>query len=99
MDITVIQELVKPELLVLVPVLYLIGMGLKKVAILNDKYIPTLLGLFGVFLAMIYLASTVSLSTPQEILSFVFAGITQGILAAGSSVYINQIYKQATKEE
>lgn len=99
MDLTVIQEYVKPELLILIPVLYLIGVGLKKLETIKDKFIPVLLGLFSVLLTMVYLASSAVLTNFGEVMAFAFTGITQGILIAGCSVYINQIYKQTTKEE
>lgn len=38
------KELIRPELLVLIPVLYFTGMGLKKSASVLDKHIPLLLG-------------------------------------------------------
>ncbi|HBS60936.1 MAG TPA: hypothetical protein DEA44_16940, partial [Firmicutes bacterium] len=48
------NEFIRPELLVLVPVLYLIGMGIKKSAA-KDKWIPVVLGIAGVVLASAYL--------------------------------------------
>ena len=38
------KEFIKPELLILIPVLYLIGIGMKKSEI-KDKFIPLLLGM------------------------------------------------------
>lgn len=93
-----IEEYIKPELVVLAPVLYLIGMGLKKSAV-SDKLIPAILGITGIILAAIYVLATGGATTPQEILLAVFTAITQGILAAGASVYVNQIVKQSKKEE
>ena len=81
-----LNNLIAPELFVLVPVLYLIGMGIKKSTWIKDKYIPTILGALGVILACIYLKS------------LSFSGITQGILCAGASVYVNQLIKQGGKE-
>ena len=37
-----LQELIKPELLVLLPVLYIVGVGLKKANKILDNYIPAI---------------------------------------------------------
>lgn len=92
-----LKEFVKPELLVLVPVLYLVGAGLKK-SELADKLIPAVLGLAGVLLAAMYIAATGAFAGAQDVIAGVFAALTQGILCAGASVYVNQLVKQAGKE-
>ena len=85
------NEFIRPELLVLVPVLYLIGMGIKKSAA-KDKWIPVVLGIAGVVLASAYLMVFPSdLNIGQSIVT----GAIQGILCAGMAVYSNQIVKQA----
>lgn len=91
------KEFVKPELLVLVPVLYLVGAGLKK-SELKDKLIPAVLGLAGVLLAAMYIAATGTFAGVQDVIAGAFAALTQGILCAGASVYVNQVVKQAGKE-
>lgn len=96
MSADVIKELIRPELLVLIPVLYFIGMGIKKSETISDKYIPLLLGAFGIFLSVLYVFTT---ATYGEILQTLFVGITQGILCAGCSVYINQLLKQNGKDD
>ncbi|MFQ8688392.1 MAG: phage holin family protein [Blautia sp.] len=94
-----IMNYVKPELLVLAVVLYFIGMGLKKAQAVNDKYIPLTLGGTGVVLCGIWVLATCPLGTGQEIAMAVFTAIVQGILVAGLSTYVNQVVKQAGKEE
>lgn len=79
-------EYIQPELLILIPVLYLVGYALKKTTIISDKFIPVILGVVGTVLAVCY-----GLTAGQFNL---FAAITQGILCAGASTYANQIYKQ-----
>ena len=86
---------IKPELLVLVPVLYLIGTAIKKSKFLNDNIIPLLLGFIGIALSTMYICAAAD--TNIDINSIVFSGITQGILCAGATVYINQIIKQINK--
>lgn len=92
------QDYIKTELLVLIPVLYFIGIGLKK-SKLPDKWIPTVLGVFAVMLSAVWVFATVELSGIQETASATFTAVTQGILVAGASVYANQLYIQAKKEE
>lgn len=92
------QHYIKPELLILIPVLYLIGAGLKK-SNFKDKFIPLILGVIGVFLAGVYLFATEPINGTQAIATALFTALTQGVLCAGASVYANQIVKQAQKEE
>jgi hypothetical protein len=89
-----LKEFIKPELLILVPVLYLVGMAIKKSAI-DNKFIPFILGGVSIFLTLIYLASVNTDFSVQGMLLLVFTGITQGILIAGASVYVNQLIKQS----
>lgn len=100
MDITqIIQNYIKPELLVVSIVLYFVGMGMKKTERINDKYIPTILGIIGVVISSIYIVATSIFNGYQSILMAIFTSIVQGILVAGLSVYANQIIKQAKKAE
>lgn len=92
-----LKEFIKPELLVLVPVLYLVGVALKKSAV-ADKNIPWILGASGVVLSLLWIAGSCSLSGAREIVFAVFTGLVQGILTAGASVFVNQIVKQMGKE-
>lgn len=92
-----VKEFIRPELLVLVPVLYFVGVGLKKAQAFADKYIPLALGAAGIALSVLYVLATVQLGGWQNVLLAAFTAVTQGLLAAGCSVYINQIVKQAKK--
>ena len=93
-----IKEFIKPELIVLIPVLYLFGMALKKSEI-ADKHIPLVLGVASVMMCLLYIVASSAFNGWQEILMSAFTGITQGILCAGASVYVNQIVKQSGKSE
>ena len=90
---------VKPELVVVAVVLYFIGIALKKSQTVADKYIPTVLGALGMIICGIYVVATCSLSGVQNVAMAIFTAVVQGILVAGLSTYINQIIKQANKEE
>lgn len=74
------------EGLVLVPVLYILGVIIKGIDKLSDKYIPLILLGFGCCLSMLLLGASVS--------SFI-----QGVLLTGTAVYGNQIFKQMSKNE
>ena len=93
-----IMNYVKPELVVVVIVLYIVGIGLKKSSSVFDKYIPVILGVLGMIICGIYVFATSPLETAQDIAIAVFTSIVQGILTAGASKYVNQILKQANKE-
>ena len=88
-----------PELLILVPVLYLIGYALKQNKRIADDNIPIVLCLTGVVLAFLYILSTTPLNSTQAVGTAIFAAITQGILVAGAAVLGNQIVKQGKKAE
>ena len=87
-------EYIKPELLILVPVLYVIGMAVKKTALIADKLIPLVVGAIGILLSVIYVLATTALGSPQAIAMAIFTALTQGVLVGGASVYANQIFKQ-----
>lgn len=92
------QEFIKPELLILVPVLFLIGVGIKKSAV-KDTLIPLILGVIGILLSGLYVFSTSEIHGAQAVATAIFTALTQGVLVAGASVYANEIVKQARKDE
>lgn len=92
------QEYIKSELLILIPVLYFIGIGLKK-SKMSDKLIPTALGIISILLSMVWVLATCDIGTYKEFAAAFFTAVTQGILVAGTSVYANQLYIQANKDE
>ena len=63
-----------------------------KASSVQDKYIPLLLGLCAILLSSMYVISTSGINGLS-----IFTAITQGVLAAGASVYANQIGKQINK--
>lgn len=91
------QDYIKTELLILVPVLYFIGIGLKK-SKFPDKWIPIMLGSISVILAALWVFSTSEIEGGKELAMAFFTSLTQGVLAAGTSVYANQLLVQAKKE-
>lgn len=93
-----IVSYIKPELLILTVVLYFLGIWIKKSEKINDRYIPLFLGGLGIFLSAIWVLGTSMLSSIQDIAYAIFTAIVQGILLAGASTYVNQIFKQLKKE-
>lgn len=94
-----ITNYVKPELIVVAIALYFVGMALKQAQAVKDKYIPLILGGISILICAMYVFATSTCSTPQDIVMAIFTTITQGILVAGLSTYVNQIVKQLNKEE
>ncbi len=92
-----IMSYIKPELIIIVPVLYCIGMILKSTRLVN-KWIPLILGGISVILCLIWVLSRSDIGNIQSFVGALFTAVTQGILTAGLSVYINQIYNQMKKK-
>lgn len=92
------QEFIKPELLILIPVLYLVGIGLKK-SKLSDTLIPLVLGGISMILSAAWVIATSDISTLKDVAFAIFVSVTQGILSAGASVYFNQLYVQSKKKD
>ncbi|MEG0230169.1 MAG: phage holin family protein [Oscillospiraceae bacterium] len=92
-----INDFIKPELLVLVPVLMIIGQIIKRTKIKNN-YIPLILGGASIVLCGFWVFSTcesgAAPNTLEDIMTGIFTAITQGILISGASVYAHQLVKQ-----
>ena len=93
-----LKEFIKPELLILIPVLYVVGLGLKK-SKLSDTLIPLVLGGIAIVLSAAWVIATSDISTLKDVAYALFISVTQGILSAGASVYVNQLYVQSKKKD
>lgn len=93
-----LKEFIKPELLILIPVLYVVGIGLKK-SKLSDTLIPLILGGIAIVLSAAWVIATSDISTLKDVAYALFISVTQGILSAGTSVYVNQLYVQSKKKD
>ena len=93
-----LKEFIKPELLILIPVLYVVGIGLKK-SKLSDTLIPLILGGIAILLSAAWVIATSDISTLKDVAYALFISVTQGILSAGASVYVNQLYVQSKKKD
>lgn len=90
---------VKPELIIVAVVLYILGQGIKQSQTIKDKYIPLINGAAGIVLCGVYVMAKCDVHTVQEIAMSAFTAITQGILVAGLSTYVNQLIKQSCKTD
>ena len=93
-----LKEFIKPELLILIQVLYVVGIGLKK-SKLSDTLIPMILGGIAIVLSAAWVIATSDISTLKDVAYALFISVTQGILSAGASVYVNQLYIQSKKKD
>lgn len=94
--VELVKEYISPELLILVPVMYFIGLGIKK-SKLKDNLIPLLLGVVSTLLTGLYLFATMDYNSVKEVMRVIFSTLTQGVIIAALSVYFNQLYKQLKK--
>lgn len=93
------SDYVKPELIVVAVALYFLGMWLKQSEAVKDKRIPLINGAVGIVVCGIYVIATSPCQTGQDVAMAIFTAITQGILVAGLSTYVNQLIKQVGKTE
>ncbi len=93
-----LKVFIKPELLILIPVLYVVGIGLKRSKI-SDTLIPLILGGIAIVLSAAWVIATSDISTLKDVTYALFISVTQGILSAGASVYVNQLYVQSKKKD
>lgn len=89
-------DCIKPDLLILLPVLYLVGVFLKK-SRLPDNRIPLVLGGCAILLALIRVFAGTPIRSAADFFTALFTAVTQGVLIAGATVYGHQIYKQSKK--
>lgn len=91
MDIT---AYIQPELLILVPVLYLVGEGIKR-SKTPDEVIPLVNGLLGMMLACLYCFAT--MKPGDSVAMVLFTGVIQGILCAAAATYLYEAQKDVRR--
>ena len=79
------MEYITENALILIPVLYVIGMFLKALEFIKDKYIPCILLVIGIVFSI-------------ALIGFNVNAVIQGILVSGATVLGNQLIKQYKKE-
>lgn len=91
------MDFIRPELMMLIPVMYFIGMAFKKSKV-SDRWIPFILGGISILICALWVCATSNISDIRDMALAMFTSITQGVLTAGAGVYINQLYKQSKKK-
>ena len=94
-----LQSYIKPELLVLVPLMFGLGAALKADKRFPSANIPYTLAVAGMALAALYGAATAQLNGWQSVAMAVFTAIVQGGLCALASVGVHQMYKLAKEKK
>lgn len=88
---------INPELIVLVPVLYVMGLMIKDGIAIPNTAIPAVLGVVGVLLAVVWCMATVQPVGLWAVLLTLVTAVMQGVLCAGAAVYADQLGKQNAK--
>ena len=73
-------DFLKPELLILIPVCWGIGMVVKATQI-DNKWIPLILAVCSVLLAGVWVVGNMDYTGWQSVLTAAFMGVTQGVAA------------------
>lgn len=81
-----ILKSINDNLLVLIPVMYILGLIFKDIKIVKNKYIPLILLPIGIAFSIV-------------MNGFYVNSVIQGILITGATVYTNQVIKQCCKKE
>lgn len=86
MDINSITKFISENILILAPVLYILGIILKNLEYIKDKYIPLIL----LVISFAFTIAMIGVSADAFI---------QGILVTGATVLANNLIKQMGKED
>lgn len=85
-------EYITPELLILVPCLYVMGLMIKDIDFIENRYIPLILTGVSLVLTSLYVLGVGGLSAIN-----IFSSVVQSILCVACAVYADQIKKQFRK--
>lgn len=86
------NEYMKSELLILLPVLYVAARILHNTN-MNEKKLPFVLLAISIVMCACYVFGTSQTQTLQEILMALFTSIVQGVLLCGTSIYGGIIFQ------
>lgn len=93
-----LKEYLSPELVFMIPVLVVIGSGLKKSNRINDSLIPTILSIVGIPIALITsLANRMDPMNKIQIIVWILMSIGQGVFLGATAVGVHQFFKQHTE--
>lgn len=92
MNYEILLQFIRPELLILVAVLWCLGLFLKKMPWFTAEWaIPLILLFVGIILTILYLAIILAEGFTQIT---ILMGLIQGILIAAVAVFFNETIKQ-----
>lgn len=89
------QDYIKPELLLLVPILMGIASQMKKAPKVPDWVIPFTIDLLGIFFAGLFVGAQ---ADSANLLMAVFTGTTQGLLCSLAAIGLHQTVKQTVEK-
>jgi hypothetical protein len=94
MDWTYVLNLVRPELLVLVALLWCIGLFLKKAPSFTQEWlIPFIMLAISIVMTILYIGFVLGEGFAPNV---IVSGIIQAVIIAAITVYSNEIIKQVT---
>ncbi len=89
------KEYLSPELVFMIPILVVIGKGLKKSTRISDSLIPTILSIIGIPIALITsLASRIDPMNRIQIIVWILMSVGQGVFLGATAVGVHQFFKQ-----
>lgn len=89
------KEYLSPELVFMIPILVVIGKGLKKSTRISDSLIPTILSIIGIPIALITsLASRIDPMSRIQIIVWILMSVGQGVFLGATAVGVHQFFKQ-----
>lgn len=92
MDYEILLQFIRPELLILVAVLWCLGLFFKKMPWFTAEWaIPLILLVVGIILTTLYLAIILAEGFTQVT---ILSGFIQGVIIAALAVFINESMKQ-----
>ena len=94
MELAMLAEYIKPELVIILALCYALGMFLKASPAIKDWTIPWFVLAFGIVMTILYIAIMLDQGfVPKAILE----GFVQGFIIAAVAVFVNQLKKQTTE--
>jgi len=95
MDLSLVLQFVRPELIIVAIACYVLGMFLKGSTI-KDWLIPIILLIFAIVLTILYISVVLGEGFTGKVF---IVGFIQGLFAAALAVYGNQLLKQLTEKQ
>ena len=92
MSLEMLQKLIRPELLTLVPFCWVVGMYIRKGKLLDNRYIPTLLWTIGIVFSFLYMKFM--FKTEFDLTQIIISAIVNGTFVSAISVFGNEQVKQ-----